>query len=263
MLSMEQVRGVIGGNAYAEDGEKLGRIGQVFLDDATGQPEFVTVNTGFFGMNESFVPITEASQTGDGLALPYTKDHVKDAPRVDAAGGHLSEDEEQRIYQHYGLGYSEQQSDSGLPAGQSDPTGGPTGTVGYDTSGPTTDQAMTRSEEQVNVGTRDEEAGRVRLRKWVETEQVTQTVPVRKEKAVLEREPITAENVGAATEGPQISDEEHEVVLHEERPVVEKKVTPVERVRLDKATELEEHEVSEEVRKEQIAVDGDADDRRR
>jgi uncharacterized protein (TIGR02271 family) len=263
MLSMEQVHGVIGGNAYASDGDKLGRIGQVFLDDETGEPEFVTVNTGLFGTSESFVPIAEASQTGDGLTVPYTKDHVKDAPHVDVAGGHLSRDEEERIYVHYGLGHSERHSDSGLPTGsETGMTDGPTGTVGHDTSGPTTDQAMTRSEEQVRVGTRDQEAGRVRLRKWVETEEVTETIPVRKEKAVIEREPITEANVGAATEGPAISDEEHEVVLHEERPVVEKEVTPVERVRLDKATEVEAQQVSEEVRKEQIAVDGDVDDRR-
>lgn len=264
MLSMEQVEGVIGGNAYAADGEKLGRIGQVFLDDETGKPEFVTVNTGLFGMSESFVPIAEANQAEDGLTVPYTKRQVNDAPHVDAAGGHLSRQEEQRVYQHYGLDYSEGYSDSGLPTGPETgaPTGERTGTVGHDTSGPTTDQAMTRSEEQMHVGTRDQEAGRVRLRKWVETEHVTETVPVRKEKAVIEREPITAANVDSATEGPAISDEEHEVVLHEERPVVEKEVTPVERIRLDKTTEVEEHQVSEDVRKEQIEVDGDADDRR-
>ena len=269
MLSTEEIRGIVGRTAYASDGNKLGRIGQVFLDDETGAPEFITVNTGLFGLNESFVPIAEASTHEDGLAVPYTKDQVKDAPHVAADGGHISQEEERRVYEHYGLGYTERSSDSGLPTGTGTETttgpadaAGTAGTVGHDTSGPTTDQAMTRSEEQVNVGTRDEERGRVRLRKWVETEHVTETVPVRKEKAVVEREPVTDANVGAATEGPAISEEEHEVVLHEERPVVEKEVTPVERVRLDKTTEVDEHQVDEEVRKEQIEVDGDADDRR-
>jgi uncharacterized protein (TIGR02271 family) len=139
---------------------------------------------------------------------------------VDAEGGHLSQEEERRVYEHYGLNYSERTSDSGLPTDTGPQTDG--STVGHDTSGPTTDEAMTRSEENVTIGTRDEERGRVRLRKWVETEHVTETVPVRKEKAVVEREPITDENIDQVADGPAISEEEHEVVLHEERPVVEK-----------------------------------------
>jgi uncharacterized protein (TIGR02271 family) len=132
-----------------------------------------------------------------------------------------------------------------------------TGTVGHDTSGPTTDQAMTRSEEHVQVGTTSQEAGRARLRKYVETEQVTKTVPVSKERAVLETEPITDANVGDATDGPAISEEEHEVVLHEETPVVQKTAEPVERVRLGKETVTDEQTVTEEVQKERITTDGD------
>jgi uncharacterized protein (TIGR02271 family) len=116
---------------------------------------------------------------------------------------------------------------------------------------------MTRSEEEVNVGTREREKGRARLRKYVVTEEVTKTVPVRKEKAVLEREPITEGNVDDAMDGPAISDEEHEVTLSEEEVVVEKKAVPKERVRLDKETEVTEEQVSEEVRKEQIKAEGD------
>ena len=133
------------------------------------------------------------------------------------------------------------------------------GAVGRDTSGPTTDQAMTRSEEELRVGTRAREAGRVRLRKYVTTEQVTQTVPVQREEVRLEREPITDANVDAATSGPDISEEEHEVTLHEETPVVEKRVVPRERVRLDTDTVTDQRQVGEEVRKEQIEVEGDHD----
>ena len=133
------------------------------------------------------------------------------------------------------------------------------GTVGHDTSGPTTDNAMTRSEEHLNVGTQRVEAGRARLRKYVVTENVTQTVPVSHEEVRVEREPITDANVGNALDGPAISEEEHEVVLHAERPVVEKEAVPVERVRLDTQTVTEQQQVSEQVRKEQIEVDGDSD----
>ena len=242
MIDESNARQIIGTTAYSADGDKLGKVGQVFLDDATGRPEFVTVQTGLFGTNESFVPVSNASTEADRLVVPFSKDQVKDAPNVDVASGHLDEDEERRLYEHYDLGND-------------------VDVVGHDVSGPTTDDAMTRSEEQVRVGTTSQEAGRVRLRKYVVTEQETHTVPVRKEKAVLEREPITERNVGAATSGPDISEEEHEVILREERPVVDKTVEPVERVRLGTEETTEEQRVTEQVRKERIETDGDLDDR--
>jgi uncharacterized protein (TIGR02271 family) len=90
-----------------------------------------------------------------------------------------------------------------------------------------------------------------------ETQQVT--VPVQREEVRVEREPITDANLDDATSGPAISEEEHEVTLHEEEPVVEKRAVPKERVRLDTETVTEERQVAEEVRKEQIEVDGDQD----
>jgi uncharacterized protein (TIGR02271 family) len=128
--------------------------------------------------------------------------------------------------------------------------------VGHDTSGPTTDQAMTRSEEELQVGTQTREAGRARLRKYVVTETQQVTVPVQREELRVEREPITDANLDAATSGPAISEEEHEVTLREEEVVVDKRAVPKERVRLDTETVTEERQVSEEIRKEQIEVDG-------
>jgi uncharacterized protein (TIGR02271 family) len=116
---------------------------------------------------------------------------------------------------------------------------------------------MTRSEEELRVGTTEREAGRARLRKYVVEDEVTQTVPVRREEVRVEREPITDANIDNATEGPAISDEEHEVVLHEEQAVVDKQAVPKERVRLDKETYTEEQQVSDTVRKEEIEIDGD------
>src|SRR5436305_634778 len=133
------------------------------------------------------------------------------------------------------------------------------GTVGHDTSGPTTDNARPRSEEQLNVGTRSEEIGRARLRKYVVTENATETVPVSREEVRVEREPITDANVGNALDGPAISEEEHEVTLRAERPVVEKEAVPVERVRLDTETVTDTETVSAELRKEEIEVDGATD----
>jgi uncharacterized protein (TIGR02271 family) len=123
---------------------------------------------------------------------------------------------------------------------------------GRDTSGPTTDEAMTRSEERLHVGTENVQTGRARLRKYVVTETVTTSVPVSHEEVRLEREPITEANRDAALSGPAISEEEHEVTLHAERPVVAKEAVPVGRVRLGTETVTQEKQVTEQVRKEQI-----------
>jgi uncharacterized protein (TIGR02271 family) len=239
-----------GRNAVDSDGDKIGSIEEIYMDADTGKPEWLAVKTGLFGSNVSFVPIAEARDADGDVRLPYDKQQVKDAPNAEA-DGELSQDEEASLYRHYGLDYSEARSDSGLPQGQ----GG--GAVGHDTSGPTTDDAMTRSEEELRVGKASRESGRARLRKYVVTEQVQKTVPVQREEVRVEREPITDANVGDAKAGPAISEEEHEVVLHEEEIVTEKRAVPKERVRLDKETVTEDQTVSEEVRKEQIEADGD------
>jgi uncharacterized protein (TIGR02271 family) len=271
MIGTETLDRVIGKDVYDESGQKIGSAAEVYLDDDTGRPEWVTVRTGMFGTKESFVPLRDADLTGDGVRVPVSKDRVKDAPKIDA-DGHLSPEEEQELYRYYGMG-----AGTGRTSGMDlEDTSGRTmagtgmardtnahGTVGHDTSGPTTDDAMTRSEERLSVGTERQEAGRARLRKYVVTENVTETVPVSHEEVRLEREPITDRNVGDAMDGPAISEEEHEVTLHAERPVVEKEAVPVERVRLDKTTVTDEEQVSADVRKEEIEVDGTTDDTRR
>jgi uncharacterized protein (TIGR02271 family) len=239
-----------------QDGNKIGSIDEIYMDTQTEQPEWIAVSTGLFGKKVTFVPITEASESGGDVRVPYSKDQVKDAPNAEA-DQELSQDEEESLYRHYGLDYSETRSDSGLPEGEDRDAG--RGAVGRDVSGPTTDDAMTRSEEELQVGTTRRERGRARLRKYVVTEEVTRTVPVQREEVRVEREPITDANVDQATSGPDISEEEHEVVLHEDEVVTEKRAVPKERVRLDKDTVTDEETVSEEVRKEQIETDDEND----
>jgi uncharacterized protein (TIGR02271 family) len=242
---------LIGQTMYSSDGDKIGKIGQVFLDDTTDRPEFLTVNTGLFGTNESFVPAGDAEVTGDGVRVPFTKDKVKGAPNVDVEAGHLDESQEDELYRYYGITYAGAAGDVDAGIASTDVR-----SEGYDTSGPETDEAMTRSEERLEVSTATRAAGRARLRKYVTTEQETVTVPVRKERAVLETEPITDANVDEATSGPEISEEEHEVVLTEERAVVDTVAEPVERVRLGTETVVEEETVAGEVRKEHIEAEG-------
>jgi uncharacterized protein (TIGR02271 family) len=246
-----------------QDGDKIGSIEDVYLDRSSGEPEWVAVKTGLFGSNLSFVPIAEASSQGtDEVRVPYEKDLVKDAPNVEA-DGELSPEEEQRLYQHYGRSdygdwdrTTDRTEDTLGRDDRFDRDRDASGTVGRDTSGPTTDDAMTRSEEELHVGTQRRETGKARLRKYVVTEEQTRTVPVQREEVRVEREPITDANVGDATTGPDISEEEHEVTLHSEEPVVEKRAVPKERVRLERDTVTDEETVSGEVRKEQIEEEG-------
>jgi len=234
MTTTEELQNMEGQTAVDMNGAKLGKIGQIYVDDQTGQPLWVTITTGMFGTKQSFAPLHGSRPDGGDLHLAVTKDMVTDAPGVEA-DGHIEDSENEALYTYYD-GY----------------LGGRDGIQGHDTSGPATDDAMTRSEERLHVGTEQADAGRARLRKYVVTENVTQTVPVSHEEVRLEREPVTDANRGAATSGSDISEEEHEVTLRAERPVVNKETVPVERVRLGTETVTEDHEVSETLRKEQI-----------
>jgi uncharacterized protein (TIGR02271 family) len=160
--------------------------------------------------------------------------------------GHLSEPQEAEIYRYYGI-----------PAGGKGRGTRLTGVRhrGQDTSGRTTDTAMTRSEERLRAGTERVEAGRARLHKYVVTDTEQVRVPVSREEVRVEREPITDANRDAAYSGPAISEDEHEVTLRAERPVVEKEAVPVERVRLGKEKVTDTETVSGEVRKEKVEVD--------
>jgi uncharacterized protein (TIGR02271 family) len=117
---------------------------------------------------------------------------------------------------------------------------------------------MSRSEEELHIGVEREESGRARLIKWVETEPVTETVEVAHEEVRVVREPISDDNIDAAMSGPDLRENIHEVVLHEERPVVEKRTVPKERVRMETERVTETQEITEDLRKERIKVDGDA-----
>ena len=176
MIAREHIDRLVGSSANVIDpeGNKIGSLGQLYLDDTTDAPNWATVKTGLLGMSETFVPLNEAVTDGDDIRVPYTKDQIKDAPRIDS-DEHLNEADEDRLYQHYSLagagsfntGYSGTAGNTGYTdtegmagtEGYEGTTGaagyaGTTGTAGtgYDTSGPTTDDAMTRSEEQLHVG---------------------------------------------------------------------------------------------------------------
>ncbi|GAA4704425.1 conserved domain-containing protein [Promicromonospora umidemergens] len=242
MITTQQVQELLeaGGTVVGSDGHKIGKVGTVYLDDTSGRPEWVTAKTGLFGRSETFIPLAQGNVRDQEIQVPYDQETVKGAPRLDDPEGHLTQDQEKELYRYYGLESSAQ-----------------AGTVGHDVSGPNTDEAMTRSEEQLRVGTHRVESGKARLRKYVVTEDVTQTVPVSHEEVRVEREPVTDANRGRAMAGGDITEEEHEVTLHAERPTVDKETVPVERVRMDTDTVTEDAEISEQLRKEQIQAEGE------
>ena len=211
------------------DGSKVGKVETIFLDVETSRPEWAAVKTGMFGSKTTLVPLVNASATGDELRVPYTKDAIKSAPHHDP-DVELSNSDEAELFTHYGIAFSGETvtADTGRLSENSTERG--TQPVGHDTSGPNTDDAMTRSEERLHVGTRQVETGKARLRKYIVSQTVTQTVPVSHEEVVIEREPITDANRDAAMSGGELTEEEHEVTLHAERPVVTKETVPVERV---------------------------------
>ena len=257
MIDSNSLSKLAGKSVVGSDGEKIGKIADVYESTDGGGGTFATVNTGLFGAGSSFFPLDAAELRSDEVVVPYTKEFVKDAPRVEN-DEELTAPEEARLFDYYSRGGQQAQSAPSATdtARLTDGDTNEHGTVGRDTSGPTTDDAMTRSEERLHVGTEKVEAGRARLRKHIVTETETRTVPVSHEEVRIEREPITDANSVAAHDGPAISEEEHEVVLSAERVVVAKEAVPVERVRLGTETVTEQQTVTEEVRKEQIEMDG-------
>src|SRR3954468_9709330 len=136
-----------GETVYDDAGEKIGSVEEIFYDPATRRPEWVGIGTGLLATKRVLVPVEGSRITDDGLMVAYPKDHVKAGPDIDE--DELTAEHEQQLIAHYGLS-------SGQAAQKPRETAD-------------ADEAMTRSEEEVEVGARQVEAGSVRLRKWVET----------------------------------------------------------------------------------------------
>jgi uncharacterized protein (TIGR02271 family) len=254
MITREQVNSLTGCDVYGRDGDKIGSVGQVWAD-AAGQPTWASVRTGLFGRNESLLPLQSADLSADRLVVPFDKARVKDAPHIDAAHDEpLTQDEVDRLYRYYGMSaqHSASAYDAGAAASRSATY---SGAPGQAAACATADDAMTRSEERLRVGTEREQVGRARLRKYVVTEYQQVTVPVRHEEVRLEREPITDATPGRVYTDAGITEAEHEITLHAERPVIATETVPVERVRLGKQTVTEQQTVGAKVRKERIEAD--------
>lgn len=238
-LTFDDLQAAQGTTVYSSDGEKIGSVEEIYVDDQTDRPEWIGLGTGFFGTKRVLVPVEGASMREGGVLVPYSKDQVKDSPDIDS--DEISQETEGQLYSHYGLGYSEERSDTGLPEGAPAPAA----------SGER-EGAVTRHEEELRVGKRDVETGRARLRKWVESEPVSEDIELRRETARVTREPVDR----PAASG-EIGEEEIAVPLRAEEAVVEKETVAKERVGLEKDVEAERETVGGEVRKERVDIEGD------
>jgi uncharacterized protein (TIGR02271 family) len=242
-LTMQELAEMRGLPVYAMDGDKIGEVEEIFYDESTNRPEWIGIGTGFFSTKRVLVPVEGADYSQDGLTVRYSKEQVKNSPDIDS--DEISQETEEELYSYYGLAYSERRSETGLPEA---------GRERLDDA----DAAVTRSEEELQVGKRDVEAGRARLRKWVETEPVEMDVELKRETARVTREPIDR-----AVSDAEIGETEVEVPLREEEAVVQKQTVAKERVGLERDVETTTETVSDEVRKERVEVEGDDETRRR
>ncbi len=255
-MRTDDVRHLVGSEIYDAHGEKVGKTGQVYLDNRTGQPAWATVKTGLFGTKESFVPLEGAIFDGSALTVNASKDTIKNAPQAPESDQQLSRAEEQKIYSHYGRthpGPASRRGNDPEHGGRDTRSGvGKHADMGTDRPGTSSGESFTLSEEHLRAGTETVETGDVRLRKYVVTEEEQVTVPVSHEEVRVEHEPIRD---GEAGSGGHIGEEEQSVTLHAERPVVAKETQAVERVRLETDVVQDEEAVSDQVRKERVEVD--------
>lgn len=243
-MRLERFEELRGSPVFDAEGDKIGEVEEIFYDDRTDRPEWIGIGTGFLGTKRVLVPVEGTRVESRGVHVPHDKEHVKDSPDVDA--DEIPEALEAELYAYYGLAGPERRAvDTGLTSEPDSP--------GDERSGPA---AVTRSEEELRVGKRDVESGRARLRKRVVTEPVEMDVELRRETARVVREPV-----GEVVSGAEIGDEEAEVTLREEQPVVEKQAVAKERVGLATDVETDRRTIAEEVRKERVDVEGEDVDR--
>ena len=292
----KNIKDLFDATAYDKAGEKLGSVKEVFVDEQTGQPTFVEVNHGLFGMNSSLVPLRGHDFNGDELKLAFSKDRIEDAPDFDSDKP-LTPEAQADIFKHYNLENAQDVTTyrderigtttgagaagagvagagvAGAGAHANDETVTTERTAATDRAAATdttaghnltdNDNELIRSEERLDVNKERVATGEARLRKYVVTDTETVEVPVEREEVRVERTPIS--EADAANFNGTIGDNdtaEASVTLHEERVNVDKKTVPVEKVNLSKETVQDTETHTEELRKEQIDTDGITDVRK-
>jgi uncharacterized protein (TIGR02271 family) len=256
--------GLVGHKVLDDEGQSIGKIKQVLLDERTNEPTWVSVHTGLFGMKETLVPLQGARYVEEDIQIPYDKATVKDAPNID--GGHdLTEREKAEISDYFARhgnvprqagGESDRMTGAaagGTAAGGPGMREGMAGERGDWVGSDEDETRMVRHEEQVDIGVERRQSGEARVHKSVESERFDETVPLHHEELRVERRPITDPSQVEDREGMEESEERF--ILHEERPVVSKREVPVEEVRVRKQEVSHDEHVEGERRRERIEMD--------
>ncbi|MFF8763154.1 PRC and DUF2382 domain-containing protein [Nocardiopsis dassonvillei] len=274
---------LIGHHVLDREGHNVGKINQVYLDDNTDQPSWVSVHTGLFGRHETLVPLQGSQPVEEDIRVPYDKSVVKDAPHVDA-DRHISPEEEQTVRQYYaqhgGPPMRGEETAMGRgpgpqTTGREDVAGGAAGGAAGGMVGDAAmrdrdagmrdrdparaderdDISMTRSEERVDIGVERREAGHARMHKYVETEQFDETVPLHHDELQVERRPV--DDPSAVREPREMGEDEETFTLYEERPVVSKEQVPVEEIHVRKRDVTRDEHVQGQRRRERVELEDD------
>ena len=275
MADFNRIEDLANATAYDVDGDKVGGVKDVYVNDTTGQPDFVSVNHGLFGGGDSIVPLRGHTLRDGELHLAFQKDRIEDAPDLDE-NGHLTTEDQDAFYRHYGLENTQDVTTyetgnrvaetgaagaagaagagAGYAAGERNVDTERRDVVDADRRDVADNDEIIRSEEQLNVSKDRVETGEVRLRKYVVNETENVEVPVEREEVRVVREPIT--DADRANYDGNIGEQEASVTLSEDRVNVSKESVPVEKVSLEKDTVRDTETVSEEVRKERFETDG-------
>jgi uncharacterized protein (TIGR02271 family) len=275
--STDQATQIYGYDVIDNAGNKLGTVDGVWVDDATNALEFAGIKTGWLFGKTHIIPLQSANidNGNSAITVPYDGDQVKNAPSFDT-DAELSPDDEDSIYSYYGLQRETADSPSGLADNTTtgydttttgynttttdyDTTNAATGSTGFvatagdgtDLPTPPEDVAVTLSEENLAVGKRTVEAGRVRLRKVVHTDTVEQPVELRREEIEIER--IDAD--GATVPDDAFQNQEIEIPVMREEAVVGKETRVTGQVHVSKDVESVTQNVGGQVRSEDVEID--------
>lgn len=262
---------MVGKTLYDADHQKIGKIDNIYVRGPNKEPVFASVSSGFLGIKETLVPLAMTHFEENDVVANTKKDVIKYAPTI--SGDELTKEDEQAFYQYYTDALRPTESSEAYQAQESTqpPQTQPADRKDYQPDYSPQHEAdravlpdvpqqpdgtLTRHEEEMQVGTKEEESGRAYVRKYVVTDDAAVAVPTSHEEVRIEREPVRDAQATDPTEAT-FGDEEREITLHQEVPVVEKKVVPKEQVRITKETVSDQQTVHDQARKEQIESETD------
>jgi len=232
-----------GYTVYDNAGSKIGKVDDLFLDE-NDQPEYIGVKMGFLGTSSTLIPMDVATvdESSSSITVSSDKETAKNGPSFDD-DREITPEYENEVRSYYGLGAAQTQSTGSYDTYEEEPRS----EVTHDD-----ELRVQRSEEELRAGTREREAGSVKVRKRVRTDRERIEVPVKHEEVTVERVPVS----GEATEA-QIGEDEVSVPVTEEEVVVDKRAVAKEEVRLRKDVVEGTEVVEEDVRREEIDIEDD------